>query len=368
MKKSIISAFIAACIFVLLAFSASAVTVDESKLRITGDVDGNGKITVDDARACLRAVVQLDKLSKEQLILADMDGKNGVDVNDARAILRIAAKLDRKIPEGHVHEYMDGLGTDPTCTEPGYCQYWCKGCENTFYTFTKAFGHDLDSTGKCSRCGNTYTITVLDGITSVKAKVGGTIIVRLAAQSEEEDTFTVKSRSDCVSVGLSESTYDTGYYFLFITVNKGGFKDAKVDICYDDIPSVSTSITVNVDNSAASSVGAVGITAPDIGTYFGTAPVSVGAFDDSDDCLAGFAFSYELKPQKFVYYSGLVDSAMSSNGFAYAKTESQTINGVLYSIKTFVNNTTGIAADVGFALGSDGVTVSGVAYAFSAMR
>lgn len=69
-----------------------------------------------------------------------------------------------------------------------------------------------------------------------------------------------------------------------------------------------------------------------------------------------------------MYYSGLVDSAMISNGFAYAKTESQTINGVLYSIKTFVNNTTGIAADVGFALGSDGVTVSGVAYAFSAMR
>ena len=50
MKKSIISAFIAACIFVLLAFSASAVTVDESKLRITGDVDGNGKITVDEGK------------------------------------------------------------------------------------------------------------------------------------------------------------------------------------------------------------------------------------------------------------------------------------------------------------------------------
>lgn len=65
MKKSIISAFIAACIFVLLAFSASAVTVDESKLRITGDVDGNGKITVDDARACLRVVVKLDTFDKE---------------------------------------------------------------------------------------------------------------------------------------------------------------------------------------------------------------------------------------------------------------------------------------------------------------
>ena len=59
-----------------------------------GDVNNDGKITVDDARAALRASVKLDVLSAAAYAAADVDGKKGVTVDDARLILRVSVKLD----------------------------------------------------------------------------------------------------------------------------------------------------------------------------------------------------------------------------------------------------------------------------------
>ena len=59
-----------------------------------GDVNNDGKITVDDARAALRVAVKLDVLSEAAYAAADVDGKKGVTVDDARLILRVSVKLD----------------------------------------------------------------------------------------------------------------------------------------------------------------------------------------------------------------------------------------------------------------------------------
>lgn len=59
-----------------------------------GDVDGDGDVTVADARLALRAAVKLEALTGSALLAADADGSDGVTVADARSILRVAVGLD----------------------------------------------------------------------------------------------------------------------------------------------------------------------------------------------------------------------------------------------------------------------------------
>lgn len=61
---------------------------------LKGDIDGDDKVSVGDARLVLRAAVGLDTLTGIQLFLADVDGKDGVKVADARLVLRMAVALD----------------------------------------------------------------------------------------------------------------------------------------------------------------------------------------------------------------------------------------------------------------------------------
>ncbi len=53
-----------------------------------GDVDFDGSITANDALIILRASVDIDKLTPEQLILADVDFDGVITANDALAVLR----------------------------------------------------------------------------------------------------------------------------------------------------------------------------------------------------------------------------------------------------------------------------------------
>lgn len=53
-----------------------------------GDVDGNGKLTYQDALKVLRASIQLETLTEEQMALADFDGNGIINYNDALRILR----------------------------------------------------------------------------------------------------------------------------------------------------------------------------------------------------------------------------------------------------------------------------------------
>lgn len=59
-----------------------------------GDADGDGVVTIKDARLVLRAAVGLDTLHPAQVSAADLDSSGKLTVPEARKILRVAVKLD----------------------------------------------------------------------------------------------------------------------------------------------------------------------------------------------------------------------------------------------------------------------------------
>ena len=61
---------------------------------ILGDVNGNGKVEVDDARLALRHTVGLQTLDSKAVIRTDYNKDGEVSVDDARRILRKAVGLD----------------------------------------------------------------------------------------------------------------------------------------------------------------------------------------------------------------------------------------------------------------------------------
>ena len=63
-------------------------------ISVLGDVNGDGDISVSDARSALRAAVGLDTLEGAYLNAARVNGANEVAVSDARSILRAAVALD----------------------------------------------------------------------------------------------------------------------------------------------------------------------------------------------------------------------------------------------------------------------------------
>lgn len=86
-SKVFVAAVISVMTFVLLAVSAFAAVE-------LGDIDGDGKISVSDARLVLRYAVSLDPPTAEQKTAADVDNSGDVSVSDARLVLRVAVKLD----------------------------------------------------------------------------------------------------------------------------------------------------------------------------------------------------------------------------------------------------------------------------------
>lgn len=57
---------------------------------LVGDADGDGTVTVADARLVLRAAIELDKFTSQQKTLCDTDGDGVISVGDARTVLRTA--------------------------------------------------------------------------------------------------------------------------------------------------------------------------------------------------------------------------------------------------------------------------------------
>ena len=62
---------------------------------ITGDLDGNGKVSAADARIALRVSARLETLTAAQTTLADVDGNGKITAADARKILRVSARLEK---------------------------------------------------------------------------------------------------------------------------------------------------------------------------------------------------------------------------------------------------------------------------------
>lgn len=65
------------------------------EIAVLGDIDGNGEISVGDARSVLRAAVALDILTGVKAIACDVDFSGDISVGDARLVLRAAVALDR---------------------------------------------------------------------------------------------------------------------------------------------------------------------------------------------------------------------------------------------------------------------------------
>lgn len=77
-----------------LVLTANGKTLTK-EIAVLGDIDGNGEVSVSDARNVLRAAVQLDTLSGAKLIAADVDFSKDISVGDARNVLRAAVGLDK---------------------------------------------------------------------------------------------------------------------------------------------------------------------------------------------------------------------------------------------------------------------------------
>ncbi len=65
--------------------------VDDNKL--VGDVDGNGKLELNDAQIVLRAALKISGLTQIQIQAADIDTDNQITLTDAQKILKLALKI-----------------------------------------------------------------------------------------------------------------------------------------------------------------------------------------------------------------------------------------------------------------------------------
>ena len=82
-------------------FTADFKNIKDIMLKLTipepyspGDINGDGKITAQDARLALRASAKLEQLNATQTLAADINNDGNVYANDARSILRISARLE----------------------------------------------------------------------------------------------------------------------------------------------------------------------------------------------------------------------------------------------------------------------------------
>ena len=86
--KPLLSVLLAAALLLGCTAAVSAAS------RIPGDINGDGKLTSQDARLALRAAVGLDRLSGYDLRFADVDRNGDVTSQDARLILRASVDLE----------------------------------------------------------------------------------------------------------------------------------------------------------------------------------------------------------------------------------------------------------------------------------
>ncbi len=70
------------------------------KYLIMGDLDGNGKVTAEDARIALRIAARLQNATKYQMQVGDLNKDGKITAGEARLILRFVAKLDAVLQVG----------------------------------------------------------------------------------------------------------------------------------------------------------------------------------------------------------------------------------------------------------------------------
>ena len=164
---------------------------------VAGDVSGDGEVTAEDARLCLRQAVGLEAYEKEsaEYIACDVTSDGEVTAEDARLILRAAVGLETL----HIHAFgewtpetdetgaLTGKHTracacgevenedcaygervavtenkEPTCTEDAVFEKTCAVCGGKATETLPALGHSfgeaqmsVDQDKVCERCGET---------------------------------------------------------------------------------------------------------------------------------------------------------------------------------------------------------------------
>lgn len=73
--------------------TSTSVSVSQN-VYLTGDVDNNGKVTLEDAQKVLRAALKLETLEAQATKAADVNNDGKVTLEDANKVLRVALKLD----------------------------------------------------------------------------------------------------------------------------------------------------------------------------------------------------------------------------------------------------------------------------------
>ena len=139
LKALLISLFVVLCVSVF-TFAAAA--------NIIGDVDNDGKVTANDARAALRAAVNLDPLTSgtPAFAAADVDFDKKITASDARSILRAAVKLEElKDPSGE-HEHVWETYTN----KDGVVFNWKSGGANSGFHSRKCTICDKIEIGDCT--------------------------------------------------------------------------------------------------------------------------------------------------------------------------------------------------------------------------
>lgn len=97
MKKNALK--IISFVLVILTLSGISVFAAPSDVKIQGDANLDGKLSVIDAKLILKNVANLTTFSEEQTLAADMNGDGKITVVDAKRILKIIAGLSPDAPD-----------------------------------------------------------------------------------------------------------------------------------------------------------------------------------------------------------------------------------------------------------------------------
>lgn len=97
-------AVLSAAIMMVTAFGSTSAAQDVT----LGDVNGDGKVALNDAQLALKAALNLTALTDTQKEAADVNGEKGVTLADAQLILRYALNLINIFPADptHVHSWV----------------------------------------------------------------------------------------------------------------------------------------------------------------------------------------------------------------------------------------------------------------------
>lgn len=172
MKKTI-KLLLTAAICAMLTVVLAAVSFAAREL---GDVNGDGKVDVSDARLVLRFAVNLQTPENDEVkTAADVDGSGSITVADARLVLRAAVGL-QTLECLHTFEWrqVDAVagysawsnGTHiKTCTKCGATTGVAVDCTlGTEFTYVDRNGNDTDQGPTCTKSANYYqTCSVCGG-------------------------------------------------------------------------------------------------------------------------------------------------------------------------------------------------------------